>query len=336
VAFEDRRNRVQYPFQPGGSVIFTLPPGLKVLRGNIILAGQIVVSGGTVAGTVVGEGGPINLVKRIMVTANRAAGSKYPGGRIVDVTPRSLVRYAIVERNGKFVGDFLNANLGNGANGTYTVYLSIPIYFADATLQNQMTTALNMDLQDSNGSPIYSSVQVQVDCASDLTGCFAGNNAAVNWAGLSVQWEDTRLAITADTVPLVQEDHYALIGATQTRMIDPGMPVDGSFTSWLVMAEQNTANKTLSQALLNRVTAFGSTINLDQYALDIQQQMIDDEFYDPATTLTGQYFFDFTKGILQNSNPAAGIDLKFDVNCVTGVDQDQLHIYTRRVYALAS
>lgn len=336
MAFEDRRNRVQYPFTPGGSVIFTLPPGLKVLRGCIIIAGQIVVNTTNAGSGAIGEGGPINLVKRVYVTANRAAGSRYPGGRLVDVSPRSLLRYAITERQGKFVGDLGGATLGNGASGTYTVYTSIPIYFADATLQNQMQTALNMDLQDSTGAPIYSSVQVQVDLASDLTGCFNGWAGTINTAGLTVQWKDDRLAINSDTVPLYQEEHYALIGATQTRMIDPGMPVDGAFTSWLFLAEQNQTTKTLSQALLNRVTAFSSTLNYDEYSNDIQQQMLDDEFYDPSTGLTGQYFMDWTKGLLQNTNPAAGIDLKLDVNNVTGADLDQFRIYTRRVFALAA
>ena len=242
----------------------------------------------------------------------------------------------MVERQGKFVGDLGGATLGNGASGTYAVYTSIPIYFADATLQNQMSTALNLDLQDSTGAPVYSSVQVQVDLASDVSGCFNGWTGTINAANLTVQWADDRLAINSDTVPLYQEEHYALIGATQTRMIDPAMPVDGSFTSWLMLAEQNQTTKTLSAALLNRITAMSSTLNFDQYSNDIQQQMLDDEFYDPSSTLTGQYFIDWTKGLLQNTNPAAGIDLKLDVNNVTGADLDQFRVYTRRVFALAA
>lgn len=332
MAFEDRRNRVQYPYEP--SVIFTLAPGLKMLRGRVILAGQVVISGGTTNGAVIGEGGPINLLKRVQVIANRAGNGRYPGGRIVDCAARSLLRYAIKEHQGKFVGDLLGATLGNGAAGTYTVYTSIPIYFADSTLQNQMTTALNLDSVDSQGNPIYSSVQVKCDFASDGTTCFSGTDRVYNFAGLTVQWQDDRLAITADTTPVLQEDHITLIGAAQTRMIDPAMPVDGSFTTWLIMAEQGTTAQTLSQALLNRVTAFGSTINFDEYANDIQQDMIDDEMYDPSQSLTGQFHIDFTKGILQNSNPAAGLDIKFDTNNPSGSNLDQYRIYTRRVFAL--
>lgn len=334
MSFEDRRNRQQYPYEP--SVTFTLAPGLKVLRGRVILAGTVVISAGTTNGTVIGEGGPINLVRRVQLYANRAGNSRYPGGRIVDCSARALMRYAIVERQGKFMGDLLGSTLGSGAAASYTIYTSIPIYFADSALQNQMQTALNMDLQDTQGNGVYASVQVQLSLASDLTTCFSGNDRTVNFSGLTVQWQDDRLQIGSDTTPLIQEDHETLIGAAQTRMIDPGMPVDGAFTSWFIMGEQSTTSKTLSQALLNRITAFSSTLNFDEFANDIQQDMIDDEWFDPAQSLTGQYFLDWTHGLLQNSNPAAGMDLKFDVNNPSGSNLDQLRIYTRRVFALAS
>ena len=164
-----------------------------MLRGRVILAGQVVISGESAAGTVIGEGGPINLLKRVQLIANRTSDSRYPGGRLVDCGPRSLLRYAIKEHQGKFVGDLLGSTLGNGVNGTYTIYTSIPLYFADSTLQNQMTTALNLDAQDSQGNGIYSSVQVNLSFASDLSTCFTGNNGTVNFSGLTVQWQDDQI-----------------------------------------------------------------------------------------------------------------------------------------------
>lgn len=334
MAFNDIQNRLSTPFIPDSNIVFTLAPGLKMLQGRVILSGQVVLSAGSANGTISGEGGPINLIERIYVTANSASGSRYTGGRMVDCSPRALLRYAITEHQGKFLGDLLAATLGNGANGTYTIYTSIPMYFADSTLQNQMLTAFNMDLADSQGNPIYSSVQVQID-TGDVTTCFTGNNATVNWSGLTVQWVDDRLGLAADTVPLRQENHYALIAATQTRMIDPAMPVDGAFNTWLILAEQSAAY-TLSQALLNKVEAYGAGINLKLYNYDIQQAMIEEEFYDPSQSLTGQYYIDFTKGLLQNSNAAPGLSVTFDVNNVSGANLDRLNIYTRRVYQLIS
>lgn len=332
MAFEDRRNRLSLPFTAGSPAIFSLNPGGKVLSGRVILAGQVVISGGTTNGTLKGDGGPINLIKRIQVTATRAAGSRYPGGKLVDCHPRALLRYAIAQR-GKYVGDFLGATLGNGAAGTYQVYLSIPVYFADPTNRNQVQTALNLDPLDANGNKIYSNVQVQVDLANDLTGCFVGNDRTANFTGLTIQWQDTRLGLTGDTVPLVQEDHDFLISTTQTRAVDYAMPQDGAFTAWHIIGELG-AYHTLSGALLNRITATAPTLNFDEYAYDIQQKMLDDDWYDAAQDMTGQYFIDFTNGLLLNSNPAAGVSAVFDVNNVSGANLDELRVYTRRIFPL--
>lgn len=329
--FEDRRNRAQFAFTPNNKLFFTLDPGGKILQGRVILAGQIVVSGGTVNGTPVGEGGPINLVQRIKIFATAAAGSRYPGGTIVDCTPRSLLRNAITQHNGKFIGELNASVLGSGANATYSIYLSIPISWADSTLRNNFATALNADLADSTGLPIYSSIQVEVD-TGDLTSCFAGNNAAVNWSGLTVQWDDDRLGLAGDTNVLYQEEHYALIGGAQRRLQDPGMPQSGAFTSWLIMPESGGSASVLSDLILNRLTVTGSTLNFDEYANDIRQKMLEDEWLDPAQSGTGLYFIDWTNGTLNNSNPAAGIGIMLDVNNPSGVNLDMLRIYTRRFY----
>jgi hypothetical protein len=333
MAFEDRTNRLVQPVYPGAPNVFTLPPGGKILSGKLIVTGNVVISGGTTNGVVTGEGGPINLLNRLKVTCNRAAGSRYPGGRIVDCGPRSLLRYATIEHQGKFIGELSGSVLGSGAAGTYPIYLSIPIYWADSALLNQVQTALNADPVDSTGAPIYKSIQVQVDWASNLTGCFAGNDRVLNLSGITVQWVDDRLSIASDTIPLVQEDHDFLIEATQTRAMDNGMLQDGSYTCWLILAEQSFA-RTFSDVLLNRVTIVAPTLNLDLYAQDIRQGMYDDEWYDPAQSGVGQFFLDFTHGLLQNSNPAAGIAAKFDVNNPSGAALDQLKFYTRRVYTL--
>jgi hypothetical protein len=335
MAFEDRRNRSSWPFIGGSSVIFSLPSGGKVLQGRLIITGNLVVSGGTTSGTAIGEGGPINIIKRITVTATRAAGSRYPGGKIVDCHPRSLLRYAIAQHSGKFIGELSGSTIGNGAAGTYPIYLSIPIYWADPTLRNQVQTSLNLDPQDSAGNPIYSNVQVQVDTASSLALCFSGNDRTCDFTGLTVQWDDDRLGLSGDTIPIIQEDHEMLIATTQTRAADFALPQDGAFTQMLILAELGTY-RTLADSLLNRVTITAPTLNFDEYGNDIRQKMYDDEWWDPSQAGIGQYFIDFTNGAIQNSNPARAVAALFDVNNVSGANLDQLHFYTRRVFALSS
>lgn len=320
------KNRLVKPFVPNSKIIFTLPLGGKIRKGSVIVSGQVILSGGSTNGTVMGEGGPLNLVSRIYVTATPAGSSRYPGGKIVDSDPRSLIRYAITQRQGKLILDSNGVTLGAGANGTYAnIYTAIPIYFADTVQRNSLATALNTD------PGTYASVQVEVDTGS-VAGCFSGNNATVDYSQLTVQWLDERVAVPGDTAVLFQESHAALIAASNKRMLDEAMPQDGAFMSWQICAEQS-AQKTLSQALLNRVVASGPTLDFDKYALDVQQTMLDDEWIDPSTAIAGIYFIDFTDGVVQaNTVPGGTIQTYFDVNNVSGANLDDLLFFTRRVY----
>jgi hypothetical protein len=333
MAYQNRRNRGAYPWQP--QVVFNIPPGGKVLDGMLILAGTVTIAGGTTNGTVIGEGGPVNLIKKIKITATRGTGSRYPNGELVNNTPRALLRYAITQHGGKYIGELSGSTLGNGAVGTYVIYLAIPIYWADSTLRNEVQTALNMDPVDSTGVPVYENVQVKVDLATDLTTCFSGSDRVANFSGLSVQWDDTRLNLGFDTTPIVQEDHDFLIQAAQTRAVDYAFPTDGAITSLFINAESGVY-KTLSDTLLNKLTMAAPTLNLEEYALDIRSRMYTDEWFDASQSGIGQFYIDFTNGLLQNSNPASGIAMEFDVNNPSGASQDQLKIYTRRFFGLSS
>lgn len=320
------KNRLVKPFVSNGKIVFTLPLGGKIRQGAVILSGSIAVSNVTTVGTVQGEGGPANLIDHIYVTATPAGGSRYPGGKIVDCSVRALLRQAVSERSGKFFVDQTGQTLGAGANGTYPIYTSIPIYFADAVQKNSLATALNTD------PGTYASVQVEVDTAN-LAACFTGNNGTVDYSNLTVQWRDERVAVSGDTNVLYQESHDALIAATNKRMLDEAMPQDGAFMSWLILGAQGAA-ATLSDGLLNRVVISGPTLDFDEYAQDIRQRDLDDEWFDPNLTATGMYFIDFTDGVVQaNSVPAGGLQTYFDVNNVSGANLDALEIVTRRVFA---
>jgi hypothetical protein len=341
MAFEDRYNRAQFAFTQGVPVVFNLGKGLNVLSGRVIINATVTITNAGAAGTPiteagVGTGAALGLVRRIKVIANKAAGSRYPNGELVNCTPQSLCRYAIQERQGKMVAELTGTGaLGAGVAGVYNVYVSIPIYFGDTLNNNNVQTALNMNPVDSQGNPIYTTVQVQVDLAATLTEIFSGSGGTMAVAGM-VQWEDDRIGLTTDTVPLVQEDHEALILAPNNRFVDPQMPSDGFFNQWLIMTQQGTPGWQLSNAILNRIEMQGSALNYKQYALGIQQQMLDDGIYDPSQSMTGQYFLDWTKGLLGNSNAAPGLNHFFDINNPSGAGADRLRIYTRRWFPLAA
>lgn len=328
----DQMNRQTKPFVKDSKLVFTLPLGGKIRRGCVVVHGSIVLSAGTVNGTQLAEGGPLNLVQRVYVNATPSGGSRYPGGKIVDVDPRGLVRFATRQRKGKFFIDQGGSTLGGGANGTYQVYVSIPIYWEDPSQTNPIATGLNTDIDPSTGNPVYASLQVEVD-TGDVAACFTGNNSTVDYSGLSVDWVDFRASVPGDTLVLYQETHEALIAATNKRMLDDAMPRDGSFLSWDILGEQS-AQRNLSDGLLNRVVLETANATYDLYAQDIRQSAFDDEWYDPSLTATGMYPIDFTLGAtIGASVPAPGLQVYFDVNNVSGANLDDLLFYTRRVFA---
>jgi len=322
------RNRAQKPFTPNSRIVFGLNLGGKIRRGSLIITGPIVVSAGTTSGTKQGDGGPLNLLQHLYVRATPANGSRYMGGNIVDADPRDLITNAIWQRSGKKFINLSGGTLGDGAAATYQVYLEIPIYFADASQKNSVSTALNTD------PGVYQSVQVEVLTGS-LAACFTGNDRTVDYSGLLIEWKDDRVALPGDTLELFQENHVLQIAATNKRMIDPSMPQDGSFMSWQITSQLDVA-ATLSDNLLNQVVIDGPTIDYNLYANDIRQSMLDDEWLDPAQDGTGMHLIDFTDGAVQaNTVPAGSIDLYYDVNNVSGANLDTLSVFTRRVYAPA-
>lgn len=326
----DRQNRLMKPFIENSRTIITLPPiGGKILKGTVILTGSVTLSNGTTNGTVVGEGGPANLIQDINVYANPASGSRYPGGRIVDgCSPRSLLRFATYMRQGRYMGDLSGSTLGGGANGTYQFYLPIPIYFAAPEKRRQVETALNAD------PSAYELIQVEVN-TGDITDCFSGNDATVDYSSLQIQWMDDRENFAGDTYVRYQEEHTLMIPASNTRMLDEAMPRDGAFEDWSILSEVSTA-QTLGDTLLNKVELDGTALNYKKYADDIRAQMYDDGWLNPAQAGTGMHYIDFTDGLVTGTIDAATLQTRLDVNNVSGADQDQLRIFTRRLFAPAN
>ncbi len=323
--FNDWKNRLTSPYQK--QVVFDLPMGEKIQRGAVIIKGTVTLAAGA-AGTIIGEGGPVNLVTRIFLRAN-PADTRYPGGELVKCGPRSLLRYAKMQHQGKFVGEQAGSTMGNGAAAAYVIYMSYPIYFSDPTSRyHDFTTALNTD----PGS--YESIQVEVDLDTTFTASVPAYAGTMDTSQLQVQWVDRRADAGGDTNVVFQEDHTVQIGAAQDRMLDPAMPRDGAFTNWLILTQQSTA-LTLADTILNKLVLRASTADYKLYAKDIRQNMIDDEWTDPSDSAAGMYFVDWTDGFFQNSLIASTLQAEFDVNNPSGANQDSLLTYTRRVFAPA-
>lgn len=342
MAYEDNfGTRAQQPINLGVPNVFNINPGLNITRMWVTIDATVTIAGGTTSGTAVGDAAIANmassdLIRRIVVLASPAPGSRYPKGPLVNCKPRSLQRFAMTQREGKLVGDLLqNGSLGSGAAGSYQIYTTIPIYFATEGNMTSYSTALNMNAMDNTGKPVYSAVQVKVDIAGALTELFNGSDRTLTIAGM-LRYGDSRLDLSAsDTTPMIQEDHVALIRGAQHQFPDQLLPLNGAFTQWLIMAEQNQPQEALSDALIERLEIQGSYLNYKKKWQEIRQAMIDDGFFDPSQTLTGLHFIDWTHTMLGNSNPAAGLQALYSVLNPSGSGLDQLRVYTRRVFGLA-
>lgn len=347
MAYEDNYGtRAEQPIYAGVPNVFNLNPGLNVTRAWVTIDATVTITGATggALGTPIGDAAIANLaasrlIRRIKVLASPGPGSRYPKGPLVDCSPRSLLRFAMPQREGKLFGDLMaNGSLGSGANGAYEVYFTIPIFFSDEANLNagQMnSTALNMNARDSQGLPVYSAVQVKVDIAAALSELFSGTTGNFAIAGM-LRYGDKRLDLSgADTLPMKQEDHVALVRGAQEQFPDQLLPLDGAYTQWLIMAEQNQPEYALSDAIINRLEIKGNQLLFHKKWQEMRQAMLDEGFFDPSQTLTGLSYIDWTDGILQNSNAAAGLQAYYSVNNPSGSGLDQLRVYTRRVFGLA-
>lgn len=324
-AFEVRKNPTQY-FQKNTMLPFVLPLNGKIGVIYITLSGQVVISGGTANGTAQGEGGPYNLIRRVILRANPANGSRYPGGEIVNCTSRGLMRRGITQYR-KLIPDLNGTTLGNGAAGTYQVATVIPIYFADPNVARQWQTALNAD------PAAYQTLQLEV-VTGDLANCFAGNDRNIDVSQLQVRVSDERHAFAGDTYCLFQEDHHTYIPQSKQDFVDGGLPSSGAFLDFLVMTLGT--NAAFSDAILNRVKINGPSIHYEIEAQDIRAKMFMGNWYDAAQVATGQYLIDLIDGNNLAAVNANGLSVQFDVNAPDGANVDDLLIFTRRIFQPAN
>lgn len=325
VAVTQIKNRISKPFIKNSKVPLSMNLGGKVRSGHVIVSGTVVVSGGTTSGVKVGPGAPAGLLRRIIVTATPSANSRYPGGRIVNCDAWSLLLDGIFRHSGKFVAELRGSTLGDGAAGTYDVYFSVPIYWADSTMRPSYASSLNTD------DGVYDSVQISVETA-DLANCFTGNDRDVDYTALNVMWVDDKINMPGDTLVRYIEDHDFIIASTRDRAIDEAMERDGSYESWLFISKQSAA-QTLSDDLFRKLLLDGPTVGVEMWADDIRQRMIDDEWVDPAQDVTGLHYFDFTDGVFQNTIDARTLTTRLDVTNVSGANLDTITVMTRRVVA---
>lgn len=319
----DNRNRLTKEFGAGnGKVVFTLPLGGYMMEGKVVLRGVVKVVNAGAAGAPIGEN-PAGLISRVIMEAVPRDGSPYIGGKMKNLSPRSILRNRVYDK-GQFVGDQKTPAGLTGAAGDFPIYLELPLRFALPTLKKPVDTSLNCNE--------YKSIQVIIETGGKNT-LFSGNEGAFDFSGLFLDWIDRREDMAGDTHILYEEDTYVQLQGNNQRFIVESLPGGGNYLDMLIIAQAG-ATEALSDAIVQKVAIDGSVTQYEKTGDDIKSDGL--EFIDKDQAQTGLYFLPFSPdGLLYGANPVASphdLGMVLDVKNPSGAGNDSLLIRTRRVY----
>lgn len=291
-----------------------LEAGMYMTHLLAIARGTLVISGGTASGTVTGEN-PGNLfAQTLKLNATPAAGSGYPGGQLVNCSPRTLLQRRIFDR-GFYQGD----TALTGAAGTFTVNLNIPVQFALPRLVRPFDTALRLDA--------YADLQLEItNGGRDRQ--WTGNDRVFDYSGMV--WdiiEYREFAPGTPTMVLYQDDKIIPINQANARFpIFDQLQQPEAFLDLLFQAE--TTNQALSDAIINKVEILAGSeqfIELDEdHVKDDQLAFVSSAAQ--AAAMTGLYYVPISPKLLAGAQ--GGISAVLDVS---KPGTDQLRLGTRRI-----
>lgn len=304
--------------------------GVLLTESNFTLSGSLVVSAGTTSGTVLGEN-PGNLALQSLRIQGFNIPPNYPGGVLVNLSPRTLMRRKIFDHPEKrFVPDQSLTIAGlTGAAGTFTLNLPITKYWAIPWLARPIDAALDTGM--------YSQILCTLtNGARDLQ--FTGNDRTFNYAG--VFWDITHkfqryngVGNGPGVVTYDDDRPVNISGANPRLQLNSVFPADGACLDLTFVSE--TTNQTLADTIVNRISAqAGTELFFDQYSGALRADM-EDFIGDSSTTTTprtGLYYVRAAEdGLITNAkaNVAAVMD---QLNPGT----DRLIIAYRRCVAIPS
>jgi hypothetical protein len=320
----DNRNRQTKDFGAGmGKVTFTVPLGGYITEMRLALRGAVSVAGGAQNGNAKAEN-PLGLIQRVIVEAVKRDGSRYPDGKIKDVSPRSQVRRRAVDK-GKVLADIISPNGITGAIAVTNLHSEIVLRFALPTLKKPIDTALNTNE--------YKSITVTVETGGRDT-LFVGNDRAFDLSGLKLDYSDRREDMGGDCHVLFEQDVLVQINAANDRfMLSPYLPAGGNYLDLFLMA-QNGAQNTLADTIVDKVRIDGSSIEYEKSDDDIKQEQF--EFVDAGQAVAGLYYVPFSPdGLLYGAVPVntpQDLDAKLSLLNPGGAGADSVLVNVRRVY----
>lgn len=283
--------------------------GVLLLRSNFVLSGSLIISAGTTSGTVLGEN-PGNLALQSLRVQGFNINANYPGGVLVNLTPRTLLRRKIFDHPEKrFIPDQVQGIAGlTGAAGTFVLNYPVTKYWAIPWLARPIDAALDTGM--------YGQILCTLtNGARDLQ--FTGSDRTYNYAGvfwdISHKFQKLSGNGSGPMVVVYDDDRpINLVGANNRLQINSVLPPDGSCLDLCFLSE--TTNQTLADTIVNKIAVqAGTEVFFDEYSGALRADM-EDLIGDGSTTTTprtGIYYVRAAEdGLITNAknNVAAVMD----------------------------
>lgn len=299
--------------------------GCILLWIDICLRGQIVLSAGAASGTAVGEN-PGGLISNIQFDLSAQPGGLYRGGKVKNLTPRSILRGNVFDR-GRFQDDLGGSNTIAGTAATTPLRLRLPLYFALPNIIKGIETGLRLDQ--------FTQALLTINMSS-VAAMRTGNDRTVDLTGAYFEIIEHR-AYAPGYYPLgtlFEDDKFLQVqGANSRFVIDQQLSKTETYLDALLMTE--TTNRALADTILNRATMFtGIEQFSDLFADEIRMQNNDWITEVASTALTGMYWFDFLQDPQTLSRPLSNavpfINMVLDLS---NPGTDDIMLRTRRLAA---
>lgn len=307
----------------GGPLFFRIPLeiGAFILTTTFFLRGSFVVSAGSTSGAFVGEN-PGAFLQSIQLDAVSNS-PKFRGGKMRNLTARSILRRRIFDRGYLQPDLSLGASGLSGGAGTFTLNQPYVIHHALPRLRKQFDTAFCCDAYTQAIYTLTKGTKALMNPTTDRTW---------NEAGLQFDHVDDRTwpAAGYKVAELYDDDRPFIINAAQSRTpFNNNLPQDGAYLDALIIA-QSTASNTLVDTIVNNVTWFSGTAQVYDAKADYIKAYQERYISDFAQSMTGMYYTPLDRDGLLGSGQL-GMTGVLDLSNPGGAGLDNLIVATRRI-----
>jgi hypothetical protein len=304
---------------------FIIEAGVALSKILVCLRGAIVISGGTSSGTSQGEN-PGGFMQNIQIDAT-AKKAGYPGGKLKNVVPRSLVRRRIFDSGFLQPDQLLGASGVSGAAATFNPNMPFQLRFSLPYLVRPLETALRLDN--------YSQIMMKITNGSKANQVGAAMDRTMDYTGLFWDIIEFREFIGDYQPPVVLYEDDTVIPIAQTNArtnLDPYLSHSEAFLDVVWIAETSGPAYALTDGIINEIFVKSGSEQFLDFLKDHCKAEQQEYLTDFATVPTGLLYTPFAKDLgndltlLSGAVPDIGATLD-----ITKLATDQLTVSSRRI-----